>query len=174
MQLYTFLWVCLCVNANRDITEPHLIAPHEAAGAPWCHRATLLLLMPTRSFCSETHQSARCLIGSERWESTAICTPAPKSSLWTCHSRHITCSRWVLHLTKGPPNSTGWDNYTHNTPILSARPSPDQQHKARRTFSICEWETIVGRFSPILYYIHTQWPQHTPHTYNNLLLFTAS
>lgn len=63
--------------------------------------------MPTRSFCSETHQSARCLIGSERWESIAICTPAPKSSLWTCHSRRIACSCLVLHLTKGSPISGG-------------------------------------------------------------------
>lgn len=89
----------------------------------------LLLLMPTGSFCSETHQSARCLIGSEQWESVAICTPAPKSSLWTCRSRRrrIACIRLVLHLTKGSPISSGrkkkW-NWTDNIPILSPRPSP--------------------------------------------------
>lgn len=108
-------------------TEPHQIALPSSGSPfpPWCHRAKLLLLMPTRSFCSETHQSARCLIGSERWESIAICTPAPKSSLWTCHSRRITCSCLVLHLTKGSPISTGRDNYTHNTPLLYHRPLPN-------------------------------------------------
>lgn len=136
------VWVmvaCLCNDTNVGIskrlsldvarmlimafTEPHQIAAPNSSSAfsPWCHWATLLLLMPTRSFCSKTHQSARCLIGSERWESIAICTPAPKSSLWTCHSRHITCSWLVLHLTKGSSISTGRDNYTCGIPILSHR-----------------------------------------------------
>lgn len=125
--------VLACCNVYEMLimifTEPRQIGLPIAPGAPftpWCHsRATLLLLMPTRSFCSETHQSARCLIGSERLESIAICTPAPKSSLWTCHSRRITCSRLVLHLTKGSPISTR-DNNTHNIPILSSKTSPKQ------------------------------------------------
>lgn len=41
--------------------------------------APLLLLMPTRSFCSETHQSLCRLIGSERLESGAVCAPPPQS-----------------------------------------------------------------------------------------------
>lgn len=95
IQIWEFLKVCLCMDANRDIYWATSDCPAWSSRnpfPPWCHRAMRLLLMPTRSFCSETHQSARCLIWSERWESIAICTPAPKSSLWTCHSLRITCS----------------------------------------------------------------------------------
>lgn len=103
----------------------------------WCHRAALLLLMPATSLYLETHQSARCLIGSERWERIAICTPAPKSSLWTCHSRRITCSRRVLLLTKGSPISAGRDNYTH-TPFPSCLAAQTQ-------VDICQWHRIAQR-----------------------------
>lgn len=61
--------------------------------------APLLLLMPTRSFCSETHQSLCRLIGSERRESGAVCAPPPQSG--------TTLNSLVLHLTKGPPTSSG-------------------------------------------------------------------
>lgn len=84
-----------CTDANHSIYWATSDCTRLAPGAPSLHDVTerrCSFLMPTRSFCSETHQSARCLIGSERWESIAICTLAPKSSLWTRHSRHITCS----------------------------------------------------------------------------------
>lgn len=104
----------LCLHFARMLiitfTEPHQAALPEASGAPRLCDVTerrCSFLMPTRSFCSETHQSVCCLIGSERWESIAICTPAPKSSLWTCHSRRVTCICLVLHLTKGSPISSG-------------------------------------------------------------------
>lgn len=131
-----------CTDAN------HYIYWATSGRAAWSFRSSLAsvmsprrrcsFLMPTRSFCSETHQSVCCLIGSERWESIAICTPAPKSSLWTCHSRRVTCICLVLHLTKGSPISSGggWGggDYTHNIPILSPRPSALQQRGARWRF----------------------------------------
>lgn len=140
--MWELLKVCLCILHGCESWHllSHIRSPMPSSRSPfspWCHRATLLLLlMPTTSFYSETHQSACCLIGSERWERIAIRSPAPKSSLWTCHSRRITCGRLVLHLTKGSPISTGRDNYTHNIPMLFHRASPNQQHKDRRLFAM--------------------------------------
>lgn len=160
--------VC-CTDANHAIyraTSDHPACSSRSPFPPWCHRAMLFLLMPTRSFCSETHQSARCLIGSERWESIAICTPAPKSSLWTCHSRRITCSCLVLHLTKGSPISTGRKKKiipTYNVPILSHTVGLYRSSNAARSiFAICVQYIIIctdrGRTFSKLRKTYTQWP----------------
>lgn len=67
---------------SASVRTPRSAAPRRALprlASVMSPMAPLLLLMPTRSFCSETHQSLCRLIGSERWESVAVCTPPPKS-----------------------------------------------------------------------------------------------
>lgn len=76
----------LHVAAMLIITSagPRQAALPAAPGAPRLPRrrqANAALFDATSSCCSQTRQSARRLIGSELWESVAICSPAPTSSL---------------------------------------------------------------------------------------------